>query len=298
MSVPLRFVWHQAPVLAGLARGALAAVRGRRTPAEVPGPWIERRIDPLPSDLVEAYVRHVGGEPSTYRGQIPPHLFPQWVFPLQAQALAAVSYPMHKGLNGGARMIIRGPLPRGEKLSVRTRLDEVDDDGRRAVLRLVAFTGTRSEPELLESHLNVFIPLRERDPAEKKTRDRPRVPAGAQELGRLRLPRDAGLDFAKLTGDFNPVHWVPSWARAMGFPNVILHGFSTYARTFETVARARFAGAVERIHLFDARFTRPLVLPAEPGVFADGQEVAVGIARSTPAFMTGSYGTRPPSTND
>lgn len=288
MSIPLRYVVHQGPVIGALARGALAAVASKGGKSQVPGPWIEKTIPALPSDLLDTYVRHVGGNPSSYRGHVPPHLFPQWVFPLQARALEGVSYPMQKVLNAGARMVIRGPLPGGEKLRVRTRLDEVDDDGRRALLRFVAFTGTAAEPELLEAQLNAFVPLARSKDGKKKP-DRARVPAGAREIARWNLDTEAGLDFAKLTGDFNPVHWVPRWARMMGFRNVILHGFSTYARTFEAIVRARFSGAADRIRFFDARFTRPLVLPAKPAVYLDGEDVTVGLSPSAPAFMTGTY---------
>jgi len=289
MSVPLRYVVHQAPVIRALARGAIATVASKGGRTEVPGPWIAKTLPPLPSDLLDAYIRHVGGEPSSYRGQVPPHLFPQWVFPLQARALEGVSYPMQKVLNAGARMVIRGPIPRGEPLQVRTRLDEVDDDGRRALLRFVAFSGTAAEPELLEAQLNAFVPLGGPKKKGAKKSDRPRVPAGAREIARWNLSAEAGLDFAKLTGDFNPVHWVPRWARMMGFRNVILHGFSTYARTFEALVRARFSGAAERIRFFDARFTRPLVLPARPAVYVDGDDVSVGLASRAPALMTGTY---------
>lgn len=291
MSIPLRYVVHQGPVIGALARGALAAITSKGGRTEVPGPWIERTLPPLPSDLLDAYIRHVGGEPSSYRGQVPPHLFPQWVFPLQARALEGVTYPMQKVLNAGARMIIRGPIPRGEKLRVRTRLDEVDDDGRRALLRFVAYTGTAAEPDLLEAQLNAFVPLGggSKSDGKKRKKDHPRVPAGAREIARWNLSTEAGLDFAKLTGDFNPVHWVPRWARMMGFRNVILHGFSTYARTFEALVRARFSGAAERIRFFDARFTKPLVLPASPAVYVDGEDVRVGLAPRAPAFMTGTY---------
>mgnify|MGYP002038029245 FL=1 len=289
MSVPLRFVWHQGAVLSAFARTALGAARsGRHREMQVPGRWIEAEVDPLPSALLDAYIRHVGGDPASYRGQVPPHLFPQWVFPLQVRALQDVTYPMQKVLNAGAGMTLRGPIPRGEPLRVRTRLDSVDDDGRRALLSFVAHTGTAAEPELLEARLQAFVPL---GGGEKREKSEPaRVPGEAREIGRWRLDPGAGLDCAKLTGDFNPVHWVPAWARALGFRNVILHGFSTYARAYEALVRARFAGAAGRLRTYEARFTKPLVLPASPGVFVDGDRVTVGMAPSAPAFMTGTYG--------
>ena len=306
MSVSSRYILQQGPVLGALARGALGALRGAAggPPPIPPGPWLNDRLPPRDPELVRAYVRHVGGDPSSYRDTLPPHLFPQWVFPLQARALQGVPYPMQKVLNGGCRVEVLAPLPQGEPLLVATRLDDIDDDGRRAILRFLATTGTPSAPEALRVHLHAIVPLGAKSTAKKSTatkstaktgkpkkKAKPRVPADARELARWRLPHDAGLDFAKLTGDFNPVHWVPPYARAFGFRDVILHGFSTFARTWESLRHARRAAP----RMLDARFTRPLVLPARVGVYvgepdaAGEQPVHVGDAAGGPAYLQGRF---------
>ena len=79
------------------------------------------------------------------------------------------------------------------------------------------------------------------------------MPADAKEIAFYRLKADAGLDFAKLTGDFNPVHWVPAYARALGFPNTILHGFGTLARAVEGLNRGVFAGGVDALRRVGGR---------------------------------------------
>ncbi|MCB9690921.1 MAG: hypothetical protein H6736_03820 [Alphaproteobacteria bacterium] len=101
---------------------------------------------------------------------------------------------------------------------------------------------------------------------------------------------DAGTDFAVLTGDVNPIHWIPAAARAAGFRSCILHGFSTMARSIETLNAARFAGDVHRLRAVDVTFTRPLLLPARPGVFiADDGGFSVGTQPGGPCFLQGSY---------
>ena len=122
------------------------------------------------------------------------------------------------------------------------------------------------------------------------------MPMHATELARWRLRLDAGLDFAKLTGDFNPVHWVTPYARAFGFRNRILHGFSTMARAIEGLNRNLFAGSIKGLRTFDCKFTRPLVLPAKVGLYIhdgeDGtQQVFVGDAPGGPAYLVGSFET-------
>jgi acyl dehydratase len=245
-------------------------------------------VAPLPADLVRDYVRHVGGDPAAYRGVLPPHLWPQWGFPLAARTLTGIPYPIARVLNGGCRMEVNAPLPAGEALQVSARLEDIDDDGRRAVLHQRVVTGTKAHPEALVGHLYAVVPLAKGNGAPSA---KPRVPDDAAELGYWRIPADAGLQFAKLTGDFNPVHWIRPYARAFGFPSTILHGFSTAARAIEGMNRAMFAGDVRRIRVFDCKFTRPLVLPARVGLYVAGDGVFVGDAPGGPAYLVGTYTT-------
>lgn len=294
--VALRHVLQQGPVVAALAKGAASALRKPPTagPTPTPGPWFRATVPPRPRALIEDYVRHVGGDVASYRGLVPPHLFPQWVFPLQARALEGVAYPLQKVLNGGCRLEVRAPLPDDRPLEAATRLDAIDDDGRRAVLRFLATTGPADEPEAIVVHLNAVVPLasRERSDAKPtsipKEKERVRVPTTAQELARWKLGPRAGLEFAILTGDFNPVHWLRPYARAFGFRSTILHGFSTFARVYEGLRTSRRIAP----SVLDARFTRPLVLPAKVGLYVEpGDEptVHVGDAPGAPAYLRGTY---------
>ncbi len=289
MSVRLRHVLRQGPVLAAMVRGSLSAVRGRRGPGatevEAPGPWLRATVPPRDPELVADYLRHLGVDPSAYPGTVPPHLFPQWVFPLQARVLEGLPYPLHKVLNGGCRLEARGALRLGEPLLVATRLDGIDDDGRRAVLRLVARIGTHAEPDAVEAALFAVVPLRRRPNQDKgRRKEAARVSGAATELERWELRRRAGLDFAMLTGDFNPIHWLRPYARMVGFRDVILHGFATFGRVWEGLRRQ--GGG---LRVLDARFTRPLELPADVGLFVDGSRVWVGPAPGGLAYLEGTY---------
>jgi hypothetical protein len=175
---------------------------------------------------------------------------------------------------------------------VRARIESIDDDGRRAIITQRVVTGTRAATDAVVAELRAFVPLAKRDGGAPTPRARPTVPVGVHELAFGRIRSDAGLDFAKLTGDFNPIHWVPAYARASGFRACILHGFSTLARAIEALNRSRFAGDVSRLALVDARFSRPLVLPAEVGVYVDaGDGLWVGDAPGGGAYLEGRYET-------
>jgi acyl dehydratase len=169
-------------------------------------------------------------------------------------------------MNAGCRIEQRAPLPAGEPLLVRARVEHVDDDGRRAIVTTRIVTGTAVAGEVVVADLHAFVPLR-RQEGPRRDKARATVPASAREIAFLRIGEGAGLDFAKLTGDFNPIHWLAPYARAAGFRACILHGFSTLARAIEALDRARFAGDPARLATIDARFTRPLVLPARAGVY-------------------------------
>lgn len=297
MGVSTRHVLSQGPVLSALARTAARALLAPRlsgTAPSTPGPWLEDELPPRPARLVRDYVRHVGGDPAWYRQELPPHLFPQWAFPLAARALEGLPYPLARVVNAGCRIERHAALPPGEPLHVRARLVSIDDDGSRAILTTQTETGTRSSPGALSAELRAYVPLARR--VEGAGRGRPaRVPATAREIAFVRLRANAGLEFAKLTGDFNPIHWLGPHARAAGFRGCILHGFATLARAVEALVRARLAGDPRRLTRIDVRFTRPLVLPAAVGIYLDGgAAITVGDAPGGRAYLEGHYETETP----
>lgn len=304
MPLPTRHIFHQGPVIASLGGTALAALRqhfgqGPSAPISTPSPEIRATLPPRPKQLIRDYVRHVGGDPSAYRKTVPAHLFPQWGFALAAQTLVGIPYPMARVLNGGCRLEIRSPIPQGEPLEVVAQLRDIDDNGRRAVLHQTVVTGTASAPDALTAHLYAIVPLSRKGKssgaAKPKRAKKPPVlvPAGATELAFWKLSADAGLAFAMLTGDFNPVHWVRPYARMFGFRSTILHGFSTMARAIEGLSRGAFAGSTRKLSSIDVKFTRPLVLPAKVGLYIHesdaGKQVFVGDCAGGPAYLVGTY---------
>jgi hypothetical protein len=293
MSVPFKYALYQGPVLRGMGEAIVGALKQRAgiggANSAVPGPVHSLTVSPRPRDLINAYIRHVGGDPSAYRGRLPAHMFPQWGFPLTGKMVEGLKYPMLSAMNGGCKLTINAPLPDDEPLEVTGQLVGVDDDGKRAILDQKIVTGTRSIPEAVVAHLYVFIPLPQKDDNKKGAKDKARVPNDARELAFWKLRADAGLDFAKLTGDFNPVHWVPRWAKAFGFRNTILHGFGSMARAIEGLNRARFAGDTNAISEIDVRFTRPLVLPARVGLYLTDSQAWVGDAPGGPAYLEAKF---------
>jgi len=308
VAVSSKHVLQQGPVIKTLASVAWTAFRqgkdGQGGSFAAPSEELIGLVEPLPAGLVRDYIRHVGGDPSAYKGLLPAHLFPQWSFPLASQTLRGIPYPLLKVLNGGCRLQIHEQLPAGVPLRARARLESIDDNGRRAVLHQRVVTGTDQTPNALTADLYAIV-VHDKKTRQKKSgsngvtepskkKEKARVPHDAEELARWNLRADAGLDFAKLTGDFNPVHWVRPYAKAFGFRNTILHGFSTMARTIETLQRTLFAGSIHALKSIDVQFTEPLVLPHKVGVYLGettehGRKVYVGDAPGGPAYLVGTF---------
>lgn len=300
MGVPIRHLRHQGRVLAAMGRtlalGVASKVRGNPDAAPTtPTPELVDVVPCPPRALVADAVRWAGGDPSAWGEEMPIWLHPQWGFPLLIRTLEGLPYPLSRVLNAGCRVTSNAPLPMDQPLHLKVWLDEIDDDGRRAILHQKLITGTPEVPDALVVDFQVLVPL-PRPPeerGEKKKRERPTVPEDAREVTRWTNSARAGLEFALLTGDFNPIHWIPPAARMSGFKNTILHGFGTMARGMERLAIHELDGDPTRLKEIGVRFTRPVVLPAEVGLFvSDDGGLYVGDAPGGPAYLVGDYGTR------
>ncbi len=303
MTVPVKHLLQQGPVIRSLLAAGVRAARARPggpAPA-APGPVFEATVGPRPADLVRDYVRHVGGDPSAYRKTLPAHLFPQWGFPLLAKTLVGIPWDLRKVLNGGCVIDEVEPLPAHAPLRLKAWLDHVDDDGRRVVLRQ-RLTTTTDAGGRVECTMFAIVPLaRDKGGKGAKAKERPSVPVDARPIASVRFTPAHARDFAVLTGDVNPVHWLVPAAKASGFRSTILHGFATLGRGIESVIRHRLAGDAAAFRGVDVKFVRPVVLPARVTYFVTspvegGDDGAMGLfagsAPGGPAYLTGTFRTR------
>ncbi|MFP5347878.1 MAG: MaoC family dehydratase [Actinomycetes bacterium] len=72
-----------------------------------------------------------------------------------------------------------------------------------------------------------------------------------------RLPADLGRRYAEVSGDLNPIHLNPLFARAFGFPRAIAHGMWTAARALAAVQHR-----LPDTYRYDVAFAAPILLPS------------------------------------
>lgn len=276
-------LFRQGEVIRSLL-GTLVGATGTQTSAGVQ----RATIQPRHPALIRDYVREVGGDPRSYRDTLPPHLFPQWLFPLQSRCLAGSPYPLKSALNGGGSFTLSAPLPAREPLLASAELANVDDNGKRAILSIRTTTGPKDDPERLTAMLDIFVPLAK---SSKKKRAHATIPRDAQEVRRFRWGAAKARRFVGLTGDINPIHWLPLAARGAGFRNVILHGYATAAHAYEAIVREVFARDAANMSAFSFRFTRPVVLPAKLGLFVDRRAKSwwIGKGVGDRPYASGAY---------
>ena len=296
MSVPYRHIRHQGAVLAALGRVAVAAVTQKIGDAEspvteFPGPSITAVVPARSNELIDDFIRWSGGQVSAWKTAVPPTMFPQWGFPLLGDALQGVDYPLAKVLNGGCRIENYAPIPRDTPLHLSGCIENIDDDGRRAILNQKLTTHAPNGDLLQIARVYGVVPLGGPRPDGGKKKKAPVVvPVGARPVADWNIAGDSGLSFACLTGDFNPIHWLAPYAKVAGFGRRILHGFGTLAGSLERIRRAAWAGDTSLPPVVDVRFTRPLKLPARVRIYLHNDEFYVGEAPGGRAYLQGSFG--------
>jgi acyl dehydratase len=197
---------------------------------------------------------------------------------------------MTKVLNQGCRLEVKHALPNDEPLQVSAYLSEVREEAHKVRLTTRIVTGTARHPASLIADVYAVVPTGKKPKGGAK-KDPPVVPEGAKKLADRKLGRRAGLEFALLTGDFNPIHWVGPYAKVAGFRSVILHGFGSMAIAWEAIVKEELGGDASRLKWMDLRFVRPQFLPGTCSVFVDGQGgFAVGKAPGERATTLGTYG--------
>jgi len=80
----------------------------------------------------------------------------------------------------------------------------------------------------------------------------------------FKIDRELLKRYADASGDQNPIHQDEAFAKSVGLTNVIAHGMLTMGLVGQFVSD--WAGGSSNVKEFSARFTKPVVVPANTSV--------------------------------
>jgi acyl dehydratase len=81
--------------------------------------------------------------------------------------------------------------------------------------------------------------------------------------GSWHVPNNRGKKYAKISGDYNPIHMSPLAAKLFGFKRDIAHGFGVLAETIEYSSAIAEAGGLDKALQVDVVFKAPVFLDSD-----------------------------------
>ena len=179
----------------------------------------------------------------------------------------AVTFPgididLSKVLHGTQSITVHSPLPTDGRGVARSRIADVWDKGKAAVIIQEATVTTPSGDPLWTTRSGIFARGEGGFGGSRGSSDRLPAPTGdpVLEVEVPTLPQQALL--YRLCGDRNPLHADPAFAAAAGFDRPILHGLCTYGVVCKALVDTLLAGDVTRVGSFSTRFAG-ILFPGE-----------------------------------
>jgi acyl dehydratase len=182
-------------------------------------------------------------------------------------------------LHGEQRIDLRRPIPTRGKLTTTPTISAVYDKGKGALLVIDAETVDEKGNVLFTNTFGAFARGEggfggDRGPSGPRNVPPDRRPDATVEL--TTLPQQALL--YRLSGDMNPLHADPEFAKMAGYDRPILHGLCTFGHVGRAVLRTYCDDDPARFKSFEARFSG-VVFPGETIVTemwkADAEQVVV-----------------------
>jgi acyl dehydratase len=154
-------------------------------------------------------------------------------------------------VHGSQSISVTGPVPTSGSATVTTRISEVWDKGKAAVIWQEGVATAPDGLELWTTRSSIFVKgeggcggaapveIPDRSPDTDTTYDV--------------LPQQALL--YRLCGDRNPLHADPDFAKAAGFPAPILHGLCSYGIALRTLTDQLLGGDSTQVAGFGVKFS-------------------------------------------
>jgi acyl dehydratase len=164
-------------------------------------------------------------------------------------------------LHGGQRIDVARPLPVHGEAVQSSRIAAVYDKGKAAVIILRSEVTDANGP-LWTSDTQIFVRGEGGFGGERGPSARTETPDRDPDRTALRTTREDQALLYRLSGDWNPLHADPEFAKRAGFDRPILHGLCTWGMVCKAVVDGLLDGDVGQVRGYRARFAGT-VLPGE-----------------------------------
>lgn len=178
-----------------------------------------------------------------------------------------VSFPgveidLAKVVHGAQTVYPLGPIPADGTATTRTRIAEIQDKGKAAVIIQESTTTAEDGTELWRARSSIFARDEGGFGGERGTSEKVTYPDREpdHEIEVPTAPNQALL--YRLCGDRNPLHSDPEFARHAGFDRPIMHGLGSYGLVLRALVDTLYDGDVAPISQYGVSFAG-ILFPGE-----------------------------------
>jgi acyl dehydratase len=191
--------------------------------------------------------------------------------------MPGVDISLSQVVHGSQALELHRPLPTAGKATLRTRITDVWDKGKAAVIVQESAAVGDDGDALFTTRSSIFVRGEGGFGGERGPSSRTIVPDRPADLDTTYPVSPQQALLYRLCGDRNPLHSEPGFAQGAGFPAPILHGLCSYAIVLRTVLQELLDSDASRVRSFSARFAG-VVFPGETirtRAWTEGREIAV-----------------------
>ncbi|MFE0190617.1 MaoC/PaaZ C-terminal domain-containing protein [Streptomyces sp. NPDC058989] len=164
-------------------------------------------------------------------------------------------------LHGGQSVTVHRPLPVRGRARQTSSVPAVHDKGKAAVIVLRSEVADEEGP-LWTCDTQIFVRGEGGFGGDRGSSVRLELPERAPDLTTERHIREDQALLYRLSGDWNPLHADPEFAKLAGFDRPILHGLCTYGVALKAIVDTVLDGDVARVRSYATRFAG-VVFPGE-----------------------------------
>lgn len=176
-------------------------------------------------------------------------------------SMPGIEVDLARVLHGGQSLTLHRPIPAEGSATATSRIAAVYDKGKAAIL-VMRTEVTDPEGPLWTNDAQIFVRGEGGWGGDRGPSTRLEAPTGAPDKEVERPVREDQALLYRLSGDWNPLHADPEFAKLAGFDRPILHGLCTYGMTLKAVVDTLLGGDVARVHSYTTRFAG-VVFPGE-----------------------------------